>query len=86
MGPAKGKLVDFEDFVGAFRHHMDAIRNLSSYRIDTLDDHEVETVASKIWRVIAELKIGRGEATIVRGSKALHHLLPDLVPPILIRP
>ena len=35
-----------------------------------------------IWSIIFDLKIGIGNTKIISGTKALHHLLPDLVPPI----
>ncbi len=43
---------------------------------------EFAPVAGEIWGLIAKLNIGSPRTTIVSGSKALHHLLPDLVPPI----
>lgn len=82
MGPRGAKLVEFGDLAGSFRQHREAISGLSSRRIDLLRDDEVAPVAGEIWRLIAELKIGSPRTTIVSGSKALHHLLPDLVPPI----
>lgn len=82
MGPGNAKLVEFRQFTQAFRQRKDAICELSSVRIDDLADDQVKRVAAQIWRLVAGLEIGLGEARIVRGSKALHHFLPDLVPPI----
>jgi hypothetical protein len=39
-------------------------------------------VAAAIWDVMKELKVGVGKVLLVANSKALHHLLPDLVTPI----
>lgn len=35
-----------------------------------------------MWDVISTLDISTSQTRIVAGSKALHHVLPDLVPPI----
>jgi hypothetical protein len=82
MGPLGPKLVNFKEFAATFRHHREPICELSSHRLDLLRDNEVAMVAGNIWGLIAELKIGKARKKIVSGSKALHHLLPDLVPPI----
>ncbi len=34
------------------------------------------------WDVIAYVKVSTSRTQIVAGSKMLHHLLPDLIPPI----
>jgi len=34
------------------------------------------------WEVIAHIKVSTSRTQIVAGSKMLHHLLPDLIPPI----
>ena len=39
-------------------------------------------VSLGLWNIISGLSIGTGKTKIVGGSKALHHVLPDLVPPI----
>jgi len=82
MGPTGPKLVNFKEFAASFRHHREEICELSSHRLDLLPANEVSIVAGKIWGLIAELDIGKARRKIVSGSKALHHLLPDLVPPI----
>ena len=82
MGPGDAKLGDFGDFKAAFRRHAEAICDLASLRIDELADEKVQSVGARLWELIADLGIGPAERKIVRGSKALHHLLPDLLPPI----
>lgn len=39
-------------------------------------------MADAIWEVLASLQVSTSATRIVAGSKALHHVLPDLVPPI----
>jgi hypothetical protein len=82
MGPGGAKLVDFPVMVASFRELEQHIGTLSSFAVWQLGSDQVETVAVRIWEVISALKIGSAETKIVSGSKALHHLLPELVPPI----
>jgi hypothetical protein len=39
-------------------------------------------VTVNVWDVITHIKVSTSSTQIVAGSKFLHHLLPDLVPPI----
>ena len=42
-----------------------------------------EDVTRELWRIIQEMKLSQSKySQIVTGSKALHHLLPQLLPPI----
>jgi hypothetical protein len=82
MGDTKAKLVDFPVMVSSFREQASTINELASLRICDLPPEQVPDVAVQIWSVLSRLSIGIGETKIVAGSKALHHLLPELVPPI----
>jgi|SRR6516164_4340803 hypothetical protein len=42
----------------------------------------IQKIASELWSLIDALRIVDNKAKMVAGSKALHHLLPDLVFPI----
>jgi hypothetical protein len=39
-------------------------------------------VIGEVWKLIERLRVSVAEARIVANSKLLHHILPDLVPPI----
>ncbi len=82
MGPVRAKLVEFDIFRSSFRQHADEIRCLESVHIYTIGAGGATRVAARLWNVISQLQIGIGETKIVAGSKALHHVLPNLVPPI----
>jgi hypothetical protein len=82
MGPGKTKLVDFEQMVASFQSLSTHIKQLEGLQIWNLAPEQVEETKKMIWNVIASLQIGIGQTRIVSGSKALHHLLPELVPPI----
>ncbi len=82
MGPGGAKLVEFPMLVDSFRRLEQPIRTLSVLALVDLRMEEVASVSEQIWSVIAGLSIGCGLTKIVAGSKALHHVLPELVPPM----
>lgn len=82
MGKQSAKVGSFEAMAGSFRSCASAIESLSTSRITDLESAEASTVASSVWEVIASLQVSTSGTRIVAGSKALHHVLPNLVPPI----
>ena len=60
---------------------MEAISALEGMRIDD-PAIDVLATADQIWRVIQDLHVVSNLSVIVAGTKTLHHLLPDLVPPM----
>lgn len=82
MGPGKTKLCDITKLRSSFLQQRPRIEQLQSLRIEDLGDDDVDEVAAFIWDIIRELRVGVGETLLVANSKALHHLLPQLVPPI----
>jgi hypothetical protein len=81
IGSRASSLRHFSDFVAALQVQAAAIEELDGLAIDqpTLD---VLTVRGKLARLTQSLDIVGNKARIVPGSKALHHLLPELVVPI----
>ena len=82
MGPGNTRLVEFERFKRSFSSQATAIEMIADRIILDLQDEEVDRISRHLWTVIRSLEVGVGEAKIVAGSKALHHVLPNLVPPI----
>lgn len=82
MGPKGAKLVDFKVMVDGLRALEKPINNLAPLTIWNLESEHVADVGRRIWEVLSTLTVGVGESKIVAGSKSLHHILPDLVPPI----
>lgn len=82
MGPGNARLVDFAAFEHGLIQAAPKIKRLASLSITTLRADEVPRVTGDLWAIIHSLKVGVGETRIVSGSKTLHHLLPDLMPPI----
>jgi hypothetical protein len=78
MGPAK--LVDFEPFCNSIRKQSVILEELEPLVITDVDG--VDAVADKIWHAVSGARVSASGTQIVAGTKALHHLLPDLIPPI----
>jgi hypothetical protein len=81
IGVRASRIAEFEDFVKELRGKGPEICALDGLSIDdgTLD---VATVSGRIWKIIDGLAIVSNKTKVVSGTKALHHLLPDLVVPM----
>jgi hypothetical protein len=82
MGKQAAKVCDFEPFAAAMRDCEESFDELWHLRITTVAAEEASEVARKLWEIITRLKVSTSQTRVVAGSKALHHVLPDLVPPI----
>jgi hypothetical protein len=47
-----------------------------------LSPQSADEVAATAWDIIANVKVSTSRTQIMAGSKLLHHLMPDLIPPI----
>jgi hypothetical protein len=82
MGRTRAKLEEFVVLMTSFRNLAEKIQQVERFHIGELAPQEIPQVAQDLWEIISRLQVGVGETKIVAGSKALHHLLPELVPPI----
>jgi hypothetical protein len=82
MGPGKTKLGPISDLKASLQDQVVKNRELEGLRIDRLEGSEVAAVADASWQVMSGLQVSVAEVQLVANSKALHHVLPDLVPPI----
>ncbi len=82
MGNQKAKVVEFEVMTDSFRSAEAQIQALWNERITAIDASDATGLTDRVWELIASLKVSSSNTRIVAGSKALHHVLPDLVPPI----
>lgn len=73
-------IVDYDDMfrckVKEAAKHLD---RLNGYRIE---DAMTTNVTCELWDVIAKLRVTNAEARIVSGTKTIHHLVPNLIPPM----
>jgi hypothetical protein len=74
------KLVDFAPFRESIRRQAEILEELEPFVITDLDD--VDGVVDKTWRAISGARLSGSATQVVAGTKALHHLLPDLIPPV----
>jgi hypothetical protein len=61
--------------------HADELGRLDGIRLED-PSIDLEEVTNAVWQLINGIGIVENDATLVAGSKALAHLLPDLVVPI----
>jgi hypothetical protein len=80
IGKRGSRLVGLDDFKASLKRRADDLRELQDLRLD--DRFRAESVASRLWNLVANLGIVENEHTVVAGTKCLHHLLPDIVPPM----
>ena len=71
-------LKEDNEFVKAVRKCDDDIVSLEEKRVAYRD----EEVPGKLWRIIEGMELSNTGSQLVTGAKALHHLLPELLPPI----
>lgn len=81
MGRRASRLVPLGQFREILSARANALNSLQAYRIEDVD-LDVAEVADEIWALIESLDIVDNISRIVPGTKTLHHLLPDLVPPM----
>jgi hypothetical protein len=82
MGPRGAKLAEFDQFRASFRAQAEHIAQVQNLCLGKVKPAHVDKLVQYLWDIISRLRAGIGKTKIVAGSKALHHLLPDLVPPI----
>jgi len=84
MGKTNTKLIDYDEFKKVITSQKERFLNLKNKRITEIDSRtsEITEITKELQGLIENLKVGKGESKIVFSSKTIHHLLPDLVPPI----
>jgi hypothetical protein len=82
MGAQRAKVTEYSQLVSSLRAAAPDLRELWPLDITELGPGSVPAVGEQAWRVIASIKASTSETQIVAGTKVLHHVLPDLIPPI----
>jgi hypothetical protein len=77
---AQSKLVLLDDFGAALRAALPRIEQLERVAIN--DTGFQPDLTEQVWQLVYSLGVVQNNAKIVAGTKTLHHLLPDLVPPM----
>jgi hypothetical protein len=73
---------NFTQIGTALRTQQVALEELWPLPITELTEAETGQLAELAWQVIAAIRVSTSGTRIVAGTKWLHHLLPDLIPPI----
>lgn len=81
IGFRGSRLAPLPEFGAALRAHESALLEIEGLVLED-DGLDVGGATAALWRLVADLPITDNKAKIVAGSKTLHHLLPDLIPPI----
>ena len=82
MGPGNAKLLELEDIRRNLLECADLVRELESYRISDFGTLTVDEVTHMVTNLVASVRVSRARTFLVSSTKALHHLLPSLVPPV----
>lgn len=82
MGAQRAKVTEYAQLVSSLRATAPSLRELWPLSISGLEPDCVAEVSEQAWQIVAAIKASTSETQIVAGSKVLHHLLPDLIPPI----
>jgi hypothetical protein len=84
MGPKGAKMCDFKPFCESIRSQKGNLIRLYGYKLSIISESELNKIKSIIEDIFNGIRISPPEikAKIVGNSKILHHLLPDLMPPI----
>ena len=81
-GRGNRRLVEFREFKEAIKGVAPDLDHLSSLRIEEIPSAKVDSVTCDIWKVIDSLEITDANAKLISGSKAICHLIPDLMMPM----
>ena len=82
MGNQSAKVCEFSPLVARLRSAAPLIEELWPLNITRLAPESIPAVSQTAWRIMEVIRVSTSETQIVAGSKTLHHVLPDLIPPI----
>jgi hypothetical protein len=82
MGRRGARMSGFDRFRNSLRSQVERIAPLANFKLTDVSADEISEIVAELWGILSNLDIGKGETKIVIGTKTLHHLLPELVPPI----
>ena len=82
MGQGNTKLVDIGELRASLRSESAPLQSLWPHSLTDLNAGDLPDITKRLWAALTGLRVSIAEAQIVANSKALHHVLPSLVPPI----
>ena len=81
LGARGSRLRPMMEFSPVVRSVGTILEPLESLRIDAVE-LDVDKCIESLWKAIESTRVTHNNALLVAGTKTLHHLLPDLVPPM----
>jgi hypothetical protein len=82
MGKGGAKMAEFEDFKRSVWFCAGQLSGLHRTCLESISAGEAKDVKRKLAFIFGALRVMASGSKLVGTSKAIHHLLPDLVPPI----
>ena len=82
LGSKGAKLRDLQEIRQSFLDLSADIEKVQHLNLCDIPDVDIELVGKKLKIIIESLKVGANSTMLVPGTKAIHHLLPSLCPPI----
>lgn len=82
MGPSKAKLLEIDKLKASLRSQGQRIQSLWDVSLTSLKTTDLQSVTNELWQILDCLQVSKAQAKLVANSKALHHILPALMPPI----
>ena len=81
IGRRRSSLAPLDAFRKSLQDHVSQLETLEGLSLES-QDLNVRVTTRRVYGLITELEVVDNVARIVAGTKTLHHLLPDLVPPM----
>jgi hypothetical protein len=81
IGVRRSRLKPFEEFAASFGRQKQAVAEFEGLAIDD-PGLNVSGTTDALWTLLSQLQIVENAATLVPLTKALHHVLPELVVPM----
>lgn len=78
MSKKAAKMKEYPEFSSSIREYRQDIVALERVGVAQID----AVIAGELWRIIQGMWLSQTGSPTVTGAKALHHLLPQLLPPI----
>jgi hypothetical protein len=82
MGNQAAKVPNFDEFARSLQACQSDVDTLWPLDITAIEDAAVRQVGRQLWSIIGRLRASTSASRLLSGSKTLHHVLPDLMPPI----
>lgn len=82
MGKGGAKMSSFGEFKNSIQNVAEVCSTVHGYQLETLSDADAPRVKEYLGQIFDNLVVMKSTAKLVGNSKVMHHLLPDLVPPI----